>query len=74
YMVPGPGERVFAGTQDQEMSFAVPFSDFERLMAGLEYIGQKGAYRYPVPNLSAMSEPKIPENYFRIDPSSSPSS
>jgi len=51
--------------QDQEMSFAVPSSDFERLMAGLEYIGKKGAYRYPVPNLSALSEPKIPENYFR---------
>ncbi len=66
YMVPGPGERVFAGTQDQEMSFAVPSSDFERLMAGLEYIGQKGAYRYPVPNLSALSEPKIPQNYFQI--------
>jgi uncharacterized protein (DUF169 family) len=62
YMVPGPGERVFAGTQDQEMSFAVPSSDFERLPAGLEYIGQKGAYRYPVPNLSALSEPKIPQS------------
>lgn len=73
YMVPGPGERVFAGTQDQEMSFAVPSSDFERLMAGLEYIGKKGAYRYPVPNLSALSEPKIPENYFQIDPSRSSS-
>jgi uncharacterized protein (DUF169 family) len=68
YMVPGPGERVFAGTQDQEMSFAVPSSDFERLMAGLDYIGQKGAYRYPVPNLSALSEPKIPQNYFQVAP------
>ena len=54
--------------QDQEISFAVPSSDFERLMAGLEYIGQKGAYRYPVPNLSALSEPKIPQNYFQIAP------
>jgi len=68
YMVPGPGERVFAGIQDHEMSFAVPSSDFERLVAGLEYIGKKGAYRYPVPNLSALSEPKIPQNYFHIAP------
>ncbi|MBI5584711.1 MAG: DUF169 domain-containing protein [Deltaproteobacteria bacterium] len=67
YMVPGPGERVFAGTQDHEMTFAIPFRDFERITEGLEYIGRKGAYRYPVPNLSALSEPKIPRDYFQID-------
>lgn len=68
YLIPGPGERVFAGTQDQEMAFAIPFRDFERVAEGLEYISRKGAYRYPVPNLSALAEPKIPRDYFQIDP------
>ena len=67
-MVPGPGERVFAGTQDHEMSFAVPYSKFEQLMAGLKYVRSRGAYRYPVPNLSVLSEPKIPEKYHQIAP------
>ena len=68
YMVPGPGERVFAGTQDHEMSFAVPYSKFEQLMDGLRYVRSRGAYRYPVPNLSVLSEPKIPEKYHQIAP------
>lgn len=68
YMVPGPGERVFAGTQDHEMSFAVPYSKFEQLMDGLKYVRSKGAYRFPVPNLSVLSEPKIPEKYHEIAP------
>jgi uncharacterized protein (DUF169 family) len=68
YMVPGPGERVFAGTQDQEMSFAVPYSKFGRLIDGLNYVRSKGAYRYPVPNLAVLSEPRIPEKYHSIEP------
>jgi hypothetical protein len=48
------------------MAFAIPFQDFERVREGLEYIGKKGAYRYPVPNLSALAEPKIPRDYFQI--------
>lgn len=68
YMIPGSGERVFAGTQDYEMSFAIPCSQFENLVEGLEYMRKKGAYRYPVPNLSILSQPKIPKEYFSIDP------
>ena len=36
YMVPGPGERVFGGTQDHEMSFAIPVGRIENLITGLE--------------------------------------
>lgn len=68
YMIPGSGERVFAGTQDHEMSFAIPYSHFENLMEGLEFMRKKGAYRYPVPNLAILSEPKIPKEYYSIDP------
>jgi uncharacterized protein (DUF169 family) len=74
YMIPGSGERVFAGTQDHEMSFAIPYSQFENVIEGLEYIGRKGAYRYPVPNLAMLSQPKIPKEYFTIDPDRQPPS
>jgi len=68
YMVPGPGERVFAGTQDHEMSFAVPYSRFDRVAEGLEYVRRQGAYRYPVPNMAVLSEPRIPAKYREIEP------
>jgi uncharacterized protein (DUF169 family) len=68
YMIPGSGERVFAGTQDHEMSFAIPYSQFEHVVKGLNYVGRKGAYRYPVPNLAILSQPKIPEGYYALDP------
>jgi len=71
YMVPGPGERVFAGTQDHEMSFAAPYSKFETLIYGLKYIRSRGAYRYPVPNLAVLSEPRIPQSYHQIIPQES---
>lgn len=68
YMVPGPGERIFAGTQDHEMSFALPYAQFGRLIEGLKYVRSKGAYRYPVPNLAILSEPRLPGKYHEIEP------
>lgn len=32
YMLPGVGERVFGGTQDHEMSFAIPYAKFEQII------------------------------------------
>ena len=68
YIVPGSGERIFAGTQDHEMFFAIPYSKFDNVIAGLEYIGSKGSYKYPVPNLAILSEPKFPRDYYSLDP------
>ena len=68
YSIPGPGERVFAGTQDHEMSFAVPVSKIDAIIAGMDYVRRRGMYRYPVPRMSALAEPRIPEKYFQIDP------
>ena len=34
YLVPGPGERVFAGTQDHEMSFVLPYSKIDSFVDG----------------------------------------
>jgi hypothetical protein len=67
-MVPGSGERVFAGTQDHEMSFAIPYAKFENVVDGLGFIRKQGTFRYPVPNLAILSEPKFPEKYYTIDP------
>jgi uncharacterized protein (DUF169 family) len=72
YMIPGPGERIFAGTQDHEMSFAIPYSKFENVINGLQYVKDQGAFRYPVPNLAILSEPKMPEKYYTLDPEMHP--
>jgi uncharacterized protein (DUF169 family) len=66
FMIPGPGERVFAGTQDHEMSFAIPYARFERLVDGLNYVRRQGSYRYPVPNMGFLAEPRLPEKYDEV--------
>ena len=68
YTIPGPGERIFGGTQDYEVSFAIPYQKFESVIEGLKYIRKKGAFRYPVPNLAVLSEPKFPKEYYKLDP------
>lgn len=70
YMVPGPGERIFAATQDHEMSFALPYPKIDQVIEGLEYVRSRGAYRYPVPNMGILAEPRIPAAYHDIDPES----
>ena len=62
-MVPGSGERVFAGTQDHEMSFMIPCSRFETITQNLEIMRKKGVYRYPVPNMNILGMPEMPEKY-----------
>ena len=66
YMIPGPGERIFAGTQDHELSFAIPYDRIQGLIAGLNYVRGQGAYRFPVPAMGLLAEPRIPKSYFDI--------
>jgi len=66
YMIPGPGERVFAGTQDHEVSFAVPYSRINSLIDGLKYIRKQGSYKFPVPNMGLLAQPRIPKSYLGI--------
>jgi uncharacterized protein (DUF169 family) len=70
YMVPGPGECVFAGTQDHEMFFAITAGRFEEVTHGLEYVRKQGMFRYPVFNLQVLKEPVFPEKYADIVPKS----
>lgn len=66
YMIPCSGERVFAGTQDHEMSFMIPRSRFHLLAENLEIMRKKGTYRYPVPNMNLLGKPKLPEKYVEL--------
>ncbi len=47
-VLPGNGERIFAGTQDDEMVFAIPGKDLGDLVHGLERAGKTIGARYPV--------------------------
>jgi uncharacterized protein (DUF169 family) len=66
YAIPGSGERVFAGTQDHEMSFMIPRSCFKSITEALEIMRKKGTYRYPVPNMNLLGAPQLPEKYMKL--------
>ena len=68
YLIPGPGERVFAGVQDHEMAFAIPRNEFSRIAEGLDFVRSTGAFKFPVTNLMLLAEPKMPPSYYGIDP------
>lgn len=68
YIVPGGGEKIFRGTQDHEMAFAIPRSKFRDVFEGLDYVRRQGATKYPVPIFGVLAEPKFPEKYKSIIP------
>jgi uncharacterized protein (DUF169 family) len=45
---PGNGERIFAGTQDDEVAFAVPGKFLRELAGALKEVGKAMGVRYPV--------------------------
>jgi uncharacterized protein (DUF169 family) len=47
YLVPGNGDRMFAGAQDSEMSFMIPASKIDMVMNGLAATHKVGI-RYPI--------------------------
>lgn len=47
-VIPGNGERIFAGTQDDEMVFALPGKSAPELIQGLKEVGKAMGVRYPV--------------------------
>ena len=60
-VLPSNGERVFAHTQDFEMSFTVPLAKAEDLVSGLEQ-SHKNGIRFPIPffiNYKATFPPNI---------------
>lgn len=47
-VIPGNGERIFAGTQDDEVAFAFPARKIVELSRGLREVGRAIGARYPV--------------------------
>lgn len=47
-VIPGNGERIFAGTQDDEMAFVLPSPSLPDLVKGLKEVGRAMGVRYPV--------------------------
>jgi uncharacterized protein (DUF169 family) len=60
-ILPCNGDRIFAGAQDEEMAFTLPWSRADELVRGLEGT-QKGGIRYPIPSFLTY-EPGMPKKY-----------
>lgn len=60
-ILPCNGDRIFAGAQDEEMAFSLPWGKVSELLEGLEGT-QKGGIRYPIPSF-LMYEPGMPPKY-----------
>lgn len=68
YVVPSGGERIFALTQDDEMIFSIPSTQFEKITEGLENTHKAGLVRYPTPYQGMKAEPGFPPYYWNIVP------
>lgn len=60
-ILPCNGDRIFAGAQDDEMAFTLPWHKIGELIEGLEGT-QKGGIRYPIPSFLTY-EPGMPKKY-----------
>jgi uncharacterized protein (DUF169 family) len=58
-VVPGRGERILAGTEDNEMYCSFPGAQLESLLEGLEQT-QKSGTRYPVQRYIIYQPPEVP--------------
>lgn len=59
-VIPGNGERIFAGTQDDELTFALPGAAMNELVKGLKEVGKVIGARYPVPPYQNF-QPELPK-------------
>lgn len=61
-VIPGPGDRIFSMTSDDEMIFAMPFSFLDRFILGLKESGKKAGARYPITYYQNF-QPEFPAHY-----------
>jgi uncharacterized protein (DUF169 family) len=61
-IVPGPGDRIFSMTADDEMIFALPFSFLDRFTLGLKLSGSKAGASYPITYYQNF-QPEFPPHY-----------
>jgi uncharacterized protein (DUF169 family) len=61
-ILPGPGDRIFSMTADDEMIFAFPASFLGRMIEGLKESGKKAGARYPI-TFYQNFQPEFPKHY-----------
>jgi uncharacterized protein (DUF169 family) len=61
-IVPGPGDRIFSMTGDDEMIFAMPLAFLDRFVLGLKESGKKAGARYPITYYQNF-QPEFPPHY-----------
>ena len=61
-IVPGPGDRIFSMTGDDEMIFAMPYAYVEGFILGLKESGKKAGTRYPITYYQNF-QPEFPPHY-----------
>lgn len=61
-VIPGNGDRIMSGTQDEEMVFALPGEKLQLLTEGLNKVGRDIGARYPVPFYQNF-QPVFPPQY-----------
>lgn len=61
-VLPGPGDRIFSMTGDDEMIFAFPYSFLGKLTEGLQESGKRVGARYPI-TFYQNFQPEFPKHY-----------
>jgi uncharacterized protein (DUF169 family) len=64
-VIPGPGDRIFSMTADDEMIFALPGSFVSDLVTGLQESAKKIGARYPI-TVYQNFEPRFPPHYEKL--------
>lgn len=63
--IPGNGDRIFSGSQDDEMAFSIPGQYLKDLVRGLSESGKKVGARYPVPPYQNF-QPEFPKAHVNL--------
>lgn len=66
-IVPGGGERVFGMTADDELAFAVPYSQMKNVISGVKAVHKAGVARIPTPVWGLTNRPSMPSVYEKIE-------
>lgn len=63
--IPGAGDRVFAGVDENELIFAMPYDWLDKILEGLENAGKGANVSYPVQRFLFFT-PRFPKTYREI--------
>jgi uncharacterized protein (DUF169 family) len=66
-VIPAQGERVFAITTDEEVTFSIPRNKIAYVAEGLEETHKSGAARFPTPYFGTQTHPIFPKRYEEME-------